>query len=289
MVAIQLIKKLLALKRDIVLTGFDALVGEVFKGLHFREMEPLHYISLRPGRLDPFSLPFRRFYRLQKRWPAFRRIAESGIKLSRRYSYPSVRAAFYRSVSERAEKALKGVQWRELSKIERSAANSQSLCGNGAYFPRNAEVINWMLAEPWIREGAAPTQPPYYFSEAYDRFRYIVLAIGESKGQSAGFVVLSVVNEKGETKLKVLDRRYCEGNSLALFWLTCLQAARFQADEMELPWEWQDHARTLPFPSMLLKSEQRRYLCHPSSEDSPLFSALGSLTLDLSDGDCAFT
>lgn len=289
MVAIQLIKKLVALKQDIVLTGFEKIVGDVFKGLHFREIGPLEYISVRPDRLDFAAFPFRRFYRLQKRLPALRKISESALKLTKRTSYPVIRDAFYKSLSSQADKAIHGVKWRELSKVSSVCLNGSGASERGASFPRGAEAINWMLDYPWIREGPPPTQPAYYFSETYDQFQYIVLDISGENGKSGGFVVLSLVTEKGETKLKVLDHHCSEANSAILLQLICKQAARFKVDEIELPSSFEEKAKLLPFASVVVKQEQRRYLCHPSSPESPLAEAIGSLTLDLSDGDCAFT
>lgn len=289
MVAIQLIKKLVGLKRDIVLTGFEQIVADVFKGLHFREVGPLEFITVRPDRLDFASYPFRRFYRLQKRWPALRKMSESALKLSRKYSYPVIRDAFYKSLSSRADKALDGVKWRELSSTNTFCLNGSDASEKGPSFPRGAATINWMLEYPWIREGPAPTRPAYYFSETYDQFRNIVLDIFDANGKSSGFVVLSLVVEKGESKLRVLDHHCGEENLASMFQLICKQAARFKVDVIELPLAFKEQLKLLPFASLVVTREQRRYLCHPSSPDSPLAEAIGSLTLDLSDGDCAFT
>ena len=289
MVAIQLIKKLVALKRDIVLTGFEKIVADVFKGLHFREVGPLEYITVRPDRLVFASFPFRRFYRLQKRWPALRKMSESALKLSRKYSYPVLRDAFHKSLSSRADKAIHGIKWRELNNVNPFCLNGSGASEKSPSFPREAAAINWMLDYPWIREGPPPTRPAYYFSESYNQFRNIVLDITDADGKSGGFVVLSLVVEKDESKLKVLDHHCIEENCATMFQLVCKQAARFKADVIELPLGFKEQAKLLPFASLVMKQEQRRYLCHPSSPDSPLAEAIGNLTLDLSDGDCAFT
>ena len=288
MVAIQLIKKLTSLKKDIVLTGFDSVVADVFKGFHFQEIGPLRYCTLRPDRLDPFSYPFRRFYRLHKKWPVLRKLSESAIAMTRRLSYPGVRRAFYSSVARRAEKALGNVRWRELSRVDGFDGVPCAEAGK-PHFERDSKAINWMLAYPWIREGAAPTRPPYYFSETYESFRYAVLAIDGREGCGSSGVTLSLLRDRGESKLKVLDLQ-CDKQDLdVIFWLICKYAAQHQADEIEMPAEFESRIALLPLGLTAMKREQRRYLCHPSSQSSPLAAALPDLALSLCDGDCAFT
>lgn len=289
MVAIQLIKKFTSLKKDIVLTGFDSVVADVFKGFHFQEIGPLAYLTLRPDRLDPFSFPFRRFYRLQKKWPVARKMADSAIGLSKRLSYPQVRNAFYRSVAGRAEKALKGVRWRETHCLEGVPAGSQRAAATGPRFERGPATINWMLENPWIREEGAVARPPYYFSEIYKQFRYVALVIDGPDKPGRSFVVLSLVRENDESKLKVLDLSCDEQDADALFWLICKYAADQRADEIEMPALFARQVSLLPLGSFAMKPETRRYLCRPCSPESSLALALPELALDLSDGDCAFT
>ena len=79
------------------------------------------------------------------------------------------------------------------------------------------------------------------------------------------------------------------GGLRKLFWLACKYAAQFQADEIELPPQMEPFAASLPFARLVMKREQRRYLCYPASKDMPLALALPSLTLHLTDGDSPFT
>jgi GNAT superfamily N-acetyltransferase len=288
MVAIQLIRKLTSLKKDIVLTGFDGVVADVFKGFHFQEIGPLNYFTVRPDRLDPFSYPFRHFYRLQKKWPGLRKLSESAIAMTRRVSYPGVRRAFYSFVARRAEKALRNVRWHELRRVEGFDRVPCADTGKPR-FERGSEAINWMLAHPWIREGAAPMQPPYYFSEAYEGFRYAVLAIAGHDQCGGSFVTLSLLRDRGESKLKVLDLQCGKQDLDDIFWLIWKYAAKHQADEIEMPAAFESQLALLPLGSGAMKREQRRYLCHPFSQNSPLAAALPELALSLCDGDCAFT
>jgi hypothetical protein len=146
-----------------------------------------------------------------------------------------------------------------------------------------------MIEFPWIQDGGPVTNPPYFFSESYDLFRYFTLAIHGTDGKQRGFVVLSRAHEKGASKLKVLDFHCPQEDYGNLFWLVCKHAAQFRVDEIELPLQMESYAASLPFASVVMKRERRRYLCYPFSQDSPLATALQDLNLKLTDGDSPFT
>lgn len=289
MVAVQLIRKLISLRKDLLVTYFNKPLADLFKGLHFEEIPPLEYVAVRMAGLDVASYPFHRFYRLQKRWPALRKTAEGAIKLSRRWFYPSIRSAYYRSLVRQAERALENIRWQEAPAAKLSPEDGFGASDVAASFERNADVIDWMVEFPWIQDGGAVTSPPYFFSESYDLFRYLTVLLNDADGKQRGFVVLSRAVEKGLSKLKVLDFQSRREDYGKLFWLVCKYAAQFQADEIELPPQMESLAASLPFARLVMKREQRRYLCYPASKDSPLALALPSLTLHLTDGDSPFT
>lgn len=288
MVGVQLIRKLISLRKDLIVTYFNRVFADVYKGLHFQEIEGLDYVTVRPDRLDFVAYPFTRFYRLQKRFPALKKFAEGIIAASHRSFYPVIRRFYYTGLARRAEEALKGVGWSETPDA-RVPTGEAFNGGELRSFERTTEVINWTIACPWIQSGGARSNPPYYFGESYKMFRYYVLTLSDANGAASGFVVMSVATETGETKLKVLDFRCGREDYGKLFWLVCKYAARFKADEIELPVEMAEYADKMPFRSVVMKRENRRYLCYPSAKDSPLAKALPSLKLDLADGDCPFT
>jgi hypothetical protein len=244
---------------------------------------------MRVDGLNVVSYPFRRFYRLQKRWPVLRKTADAAIGLSRRWCYPPIRTAYYRSLARRSERALEDVRWQEVPPGKLSSTEHFDGPDGGASFERNGEVIKWMVEFPWIQNGGAITHPPYFFSESYDLFRYFTLAIDDADGKQRGFVVLSRAAEKGESKLKVLDFRCPPEDYGNLFALVCKHAAQFAVDEIELPLQLEPYAASLPLAPLVVRRERRRYLCYPSSADSPLATALPHIKLDLTDGDSPFT
>ncbi len=289
MVAVQLIRKLISLRQDLIVTYFNKPLADLFLGLHFREIKPLEYVSIRVTALDLAGSPFHRFYRLQKRFPLLRKTAEHAIGFSRRSCYPPIRTGYHRTLLRRSERALRNVQWQELPEGKLAADGFRGSSGAVPGFERDATVIDWMVEFPWIRDGGAVTIPPYFFSESYELFRYFTVAFRCVDGNRRGFVVLSLAKEKGESKLKVLDYHCPREDYRSLFWLVCNHAARFEVDEIELPQRLEPYAASLPFASLVMKRERRRYVCYPYSQNSPLAGALDDLTLDLTDGDSPFT
>jgi hypothetical protein len=289
MVAVQLIRKLISLRKDLLVTYFNKPLADLFKGLHFEEIPPLEYLAVRIDGLDVVSRPFRRFYRLQKRWPALRKIAEAAIRVSRRWCYPPIRAAYHWSLARRSDRALQNVRWQEVPLGKLSSDDAFGAPEAIPRFERDAKVINWMVEFPWIQDGGPVTHPSYFFSESYDSFRYFTRSLNDADGKQIGFVVLSRAVEKGTSKLKVLDFSCGQRDYRNLFWVVCEHAAQFQVDEIELPLQMEPYAASLPFASLVTKREQRRYLCYPYSKDSPLAIALPGLALHLTDGDGPFT
>lgn len=289
MVAVQLIRKLISLRKDLLVTYFNKPLADLLKGLHFEEIPPLEYIAVRMAGLDVASLPFQRFYRLQKRWPTLRKTAEGAVRLSRRLLYPSIRSAYYANVAKRCERALRNVRWQELPAGQLPPEAGFERYDVVASFERDSDVINWMVKTPWIQDGGAVTSPPYFFAESYDLFRYVTLSISGADGTPRGFLVLSRAVDQGTSKLKVLDFHCRKEDYGKLFWLVCRYASQFQSDEIELPLEMETCAAALHFASLVVKREQRRYLCYPFAKDSPLGLALPGLKLHLTDGDSPFT
>ena len=289
MVAVQLIRKLTSLKKDIVATYFNRPMADLFIGLHFQEIPALQYINMRLEGLDLVAYPFHRFYRLQKRWPFLRKTAEFALRLSRRWCYPPLRTAYYRNLTQLSEEALETVDWRAAPPGALLSPEDFGPPNPGANFERDADVINWMVQFPWIREQCEVAYPPYFFSESYELFRYFTLTIHGPDLKPRGFVVLSRAIERDRSKLKVLDFRCPQSEYKNVFWLVCKHAAQCQVDEIDLPLELELYAASLPFPSLVMKRLRRRYLCYPSAKDSPLATVLQDLKLQLTDGDSPFT
>ncbi|HLG98224.1 MAG TPA: hypothetical protein VKX49_18045 [Bryobacteraceae bacterium] len=288
LVAVHLIRKLISLRKDLIVTYFNKSLADLLIGMHFQELPPLEYLTVRLDRLDCVTHQFRRLYGSEKRWPLLRRTADILARVSRRACYPPLRAAYCRSWAQRSERALKEIDWRQDPAGELTV-DDRSIPDTTPGFGRDAEAINWMMTFPWIQENGPATNPPYFFSESYDLFRYMTLYLMDKDATQRGYMVLSRAIEKGERRLKVLDFRCGAEDYRSLFWLVSKFAAEFQADEIELPREFEQYAAGLPFGSVIMRKERRRYLCYPYAKDSPLSTALDTLTLRLTDGDSPFT
>ena len=187
--AVQLIRKLISLRKDLPSLIQQALGRPFQKGLHFEEIPPLEYVAVRMAGLDVASYPFHRFYRLQKRWPVLRKSRRAYRQLSRRWFYPSIRSAYYRSLVRQSERALENIRWQEAPAAKLSPEDGFGASDVAASFKRNADVIDWMVEFPWIEDGGAVTSPPYFFSESYHLFRYMTVLLNDADGKQRGFVV----------------------------------------------------------------------------------------------------
>lgn len=101
--------------------------------------------------------------------------------------------------------------------------------------------------------------------------------------------MLSLCRENGIARIKLLDYDEREEKRGEIFALVLKEAAKFQADEIELPAEMEFETKKLRFSSVILEHQKRRYLYHTSSPESPLAKAIANLRLNFCDGDCAFT
>jgi hypothetical protein len=144
-----------------------------------------------------------------------------------------------------------------------------------------------MLDYPWIKTQVA-TNPPFYFSEACPEFRYASF-VSTDTAKDPSFAVLSLCRENGIARIKLLDYDERKEKRGEIFALVLTEAAKFHADEIELPAEMESEAKKLRFSSVILEEQKRRYLYHSLSPESPLATAIADLRLNFCDGDCAFT
>jgi len=285
MVAIQLIKKILSLQKDIVVTGFDGVVGSVFTGMHFRELPPLNYLRVR---LERLNLPARVMGRLSQSAalaPLFpNKVGDTSGRPF--WLRDGIKTAYYK-LATGALVRPNGERWREAGPSENAFVSDTEAKKSEAFFKRGPEIIRWMLGYPWIKTRSVTT-PPFYFSEACPEFRYACF-VSTDTSKEPSFAVLSLCHENGIARIKLLDYDEREEKRGEIFALVLREAAKFRADEIELPAEMEFEAKKLRFSSAILEHQKRRYLYHTFSPESPLATAIANLRLNYCDGDCAFT
>jgi GNAT superfamily N-acetyltransferase len=157
-------------------------------------------------------------------------------------------------------------------------------------FARDANLVNWTLAHPWVASHAdAPPQPrPYHFSHARDLFRQEAWETSARNGRR-GAVVLSVARHRGAGCVKLLDLFLPPADSAAAVSLALQRAHEIRAGRIDFPAHAGPAATGFGFLPRLTRWKSRTTVYHPGAPDSPLARAAGTLHLDLCDGDAALT
>lgn len=291
LVTLHLVRALLGFRKDVALSGFNDVVLDVYRGLGFVPVEPVPFplftparlnllggVALRVGRRGPEGSVRDRLSRFLERW-------------SRRWLYPPLRAAYGSWLGRWAGRRLRRVPHRVVDRIREPGDGERRGAGDRrAHFPRDAALVNWMLAHPWIRSGGGPSVPPYHFADFRDRFAFHAVEIPGEGDRPRGWVVFSVQEQRGERMLRVTDL-WGEGEEerRAAAWVVLRHAARHRVDRVEGLPGMEGALAEAPLARLLLHRDIRRYLFRPGSPDSPLQGALARLELHPSDGDCPYT
>jgi len=249
-VGVRLLLEGMKLGHDLAVTGTSPEADRIYRGLGFREIGPLTFV-----RLDRTLL------------------RRAGLALD-----TLVHGSWRRS--------LRQITVRDVPRFEDDPGPEPG----PSCFHRGLPVINWMLADRWIREiGTGPAAlTGYAFSQVRDRFRYVALEIGRPGARAPGFLVMSISTERSRTILKTLDYRAAAGDRSVLLPLVLDVATTHSADRIEMPLPIFEAGRPGALLRLLPRPAARPYFCHPRPSDSPLAVALRDLRLDYCDGDTAF-
>jgi hypothetical protein len=285
-VFLELIRTVLSFERDFIISGFTEAVHEIYRVLGFVEPEPLQTCMINVSKLDLFAaglwLARDRGQIGERTW----RLANGFAPALKRMIYYPARAIFFKTLSRKARMELAQVKFREVAQVGESFEWSPRV----PFFVRGARAVNWMIGHPWVREGACPTIPPYYFHDyREDFFRYHAVEFESAAGVAAGYVVFSVQSGQGTTVMKVTDFSVRDEAEIpAVLWIAMLYASRYRVDHFEAAADLYTDLARIPLASFLLRRGVRHYLCYPA-EGGALERVLGQIRLQYGDGDCAFT
>lgn len=156
-------------------------------------------------------------------------------------------------------------------------------------FLRDAQVVDWMLAHPWVvsRAEAPALARPYHFSHARDRFR---LEAWETAGGGVpAAVVLSAGHNKGAGRVKLLDLFLPAADAAAACAVALRRARALRAARIDFPAEVDPALAASRLLRRFTRWKSRTTVYHPGAPDSALARAAGAIHLDPCDGDAAFT
>jgi GNAT superfamily N-acetyltransferase len=285
----RLMEEALALDVDLAIVGSKP-ARRVSAKYGFVETPPLHYSEIHfglAGRYNPLSLLLR-FVRKLLSFVSLRidiREAEAAVARFFDAIFSAIlRPMLYAQIERKLGKDTHTVRVEPVGQVKpltKPAANATS-------FYRSADVVNWMLAHPWVvRPGkSASERMKYGFTDARKDFEIIAWQAFAPDGGELGYVVFQSSVIRGRKVLKVLDYEFPPSAPADLLAALALrQGRRVRADIIEGPVQI-----ATPFGmSLLVRRKQRTLQLHPRSANSPLAAALPALQQTYVDGDTAFT
>ena len=174
----------------------------------------------------------------------------------------------------------------QLRKVERIAPPAQEPAPPAPLprFYRNLDVINWMLAYPWVLEpGQSDSETMNYtFTDVREGFEFLAYEVFLDEGY-AGYLVFQMSKVGGIRTLRLIDIALPDTDRILP--LVLQQAAAFDVEKVELN---ADYAAALK-ESPVFSIHERIYQSYPANENSPLARNFQQIHLDFADGDMAFT
>lgn len=160
-------------------------------------------------------------------------------------------------------------------------------------FVRGAEVVNWMLRNPWLVESSHPpadASARYHFKHVLPTFRRIAIELRSGAGECRGYLILSVAEVRERTVLRILDHHLVkEGDYYAAITHVFREARAYGADSLVFPDSFGPFLQRGVLLRLLTRRSRRMYLFHPGEPDDLVSRSVGEIQLSYCDGDTAFT
>jgi len=202
---------------------------------------------------------------------------------------PSIRSSLFRLALRRARRGRPVFQSKQVDEVHSPDAERFS-DGKSTSLQRGDEVVNWMLAYPWVMPpGQSESEKlNYFFSDTRPDFEIFAHELFSSDYR--GYVVFQF-SRIGESRvLKVLDVELkTEQDKGFVLPLSLEIAKKKNTDQIEISSEYVNAIEGNLLGKMILSKKHQIYQVHPRSEDSQLGKALPDLRLNYADGDKPFT
>ncbi|KAA3647021.1 MAG: GNAT family N-acetyltransferase [Chloroflexi bacterium] len=159
---------------------------------------------------------------------------------------------------------------------------------NAVKFRRSEEVVNWMLAYPWVLQpGESTTEAmDFYFTDTRPDFQYLAYELYAGEDYQ-GYLTFQLSKITGQRVLKVLDHSLLDEELLLSIALD--EARKQRVALLEIAKQPAKSLRQSVIGRSLVQIKQRIYQGQARSESSPLGKHWREIELDYVDGDTPFT
>lgn len=206
-----------------------------------------------------------------------------------RFIGPLIRPILYALALANAKKELSTFTYQMTERV-RSAKPERGLDTERTSLYRGDQVVNWMLAYPWVlKPGESESEAlDFFFSDTRKDFEIFAREVNTDEYRGYVAFQFSVI---GDTPiLKVLDVVLKTGFDYGFVLPLALEIAKqMHTDLIEIPSEYTTVLERGMLGKMILTKKQHICQVHPHSENSPLGRAWRDLELSIVDGDTAFS
>lgn len=287
----RLLSALLDLRYDVFATAFTPTAGRVLTASGFTEFGPVGFRTVDLRRAAPWTAPIVALQRgLRLKGKASSRAAKFARRLARWTGAPS--RDFLYALLIRSYEALSG----SVRGVEVQSISQQTCAGMDMrkyHFVREAEVVNWMLRNPWLVESSHPpvsASARYHFKHVLPTFRRIAIELRSSAGECRGYLILSVAEVRERRVLRILAHHLVEeGDYYAAITRAFREARTYGADSLVFPDSFGPFLQRGVLLRLLTRQSRRMYLFHPGKPDGLVSRSMREIQLSYCDGDTAFT
>jgi hypothetical protein len=279
--AIVMLQEATRLGRHLFLTGFSPPVGQLYQATGFRPLGPLSYLAFELHRTNPVGAQLRSLRTKQKKkgvadTQGLDRLVFGADWAFKHATYPLLRFG--------PRRALCQIETRPLDHIPDMAEPS-----GGVRFVRDADVVNWMLAEPWYTTDHDKATAGHYFDDYYPVHEYHALEIrGRGEQTPRGWVVLRLHGSRRHLGLTVCDYHLPGEDLGCLAALAIRHGAAALADSVILPKACGDTIAEWRVPRRMVRPQRREYYWKPRQDGSDAEEISKAIELALVDGDMVF-
>ncbi|NQU06812.1 MAG: hypothetical protein HQ568_12010 [Calditrichaeota bacterium] len=292
-IAEALMQEVLNLENDFLSTGISEDAVEFFlkRKEMFKPVGPLSYLRINIGRVRIFST-FVKKLQSKVKYGFVHQMTNRLMKFCKSTKHSLILHLLYPSCKyARSEIIFQEVAHVSYLQVTRDTqiSGEDIEANKGLYLYRDENVINWMIANPWITNDREISSE-YHFATLRDQFRYLAYNLSDaSSGHIIGYVVFSISTENGYTTLKILDYKVSDDRLIPAIFKHALDISiNHIANVIECSSDFRRFIQNKTLLRMITSTHERVYFAG-ISQDSIIKAHNYNICLDYCDCDKPYT